>query len=89
MRQLLHRHFVQLQIVAADAETFKPLEIKFDPLVYQVKMLRVGPHEVLHLHLLKLARAQNEISRRDLVAERLADLRNSVGQLAAASPSAR
>ena len=32
--------------------------------------------EVLDLHLLELARAEDEVARRDLVAERLADLRD-------------
>src|SRR5688572_20037066 len=36
------------------------------------RLLRVD--EKLHLHLLELTRAENEVSRRDLVAERLADL---------------
>ena len=33
-----------------------------------------GRHEELHLHLLELARAEDEVAGRDLVAERLADL---------------
>src|SRR4029078_3229596 len=34
----------------------------------------VGRYEELHLHLLELARPEDEVARRDLVAERLADL---------------
>src|SRR5687767_12984391 len=45
-------------------------------------MLRVRLDEVFHLHLLKLARAQNEIARRDLVAKRLTDLRDPKRYLA-------
>ena len=36
----------------------------------------VRRHEELHLHLLELARAEDEVARRDLVAEGLADLRD-------------
>ena len=39
--------------------------------------VRAGLDEELHLHLLELTRAENEIPRRDLVAERLADLRDA------------
>ena len=40
-------------------------------------LLRLGRrHEELHLHLLELARAEDEVAGRDLVAERLADLRD-------------
>ena len=39
--------------------------------------------EELHLHLLELARAEEEVARRDLVAERLADLRDAERRLAA------
>ena len=41
-------------------------------------------HEVLQLHLLELTRAEDEVARRDLVAERLADLRDAERQLLAA-----
>ena len=40
-------------------------------------------HEELDLHLLELARAEDEVARRDLVAERLADLRDPERRLAA------
>src|SRR5215210_1248190 len=40
-------------------------------------MVRIRPDEVLHFHLLKLARAQNKIARRDLVAKRFSDLRDA------------
>ena len=36
-----------------------------------------GFDEELHLHLLELARAEDEVPGRDLVAERLADLRDA------------
>jgi hypothetical protein len=40
--------------------------------------------EVFHLHLLELARAEDEVARGDLVAERLADLGDAERQLHAA-----
>src|SRR5439155_420971 len=43
----------------------------------------VGRHEVLQLHLLELARAEHEVAWRDLVAERLADLRDPERRLLA------
>ena len=42
----------------------------------------VGRDEVLHLHLLELERAEDEVARRDLVAERLADLGDAERRLA-------
>src|SRR6476661_6455027 len=45
-------------------------------------MFRVRLYEILHLHLLKLARTQDEVARGDLVAKRLADLRNTKRNLA-------
>src|SRR5207244_12703483 len=47
-------------------------------------LLRVrGWHEVLELHLLELARAEDEVARGDLVAKRLADLRDPEGRFLA------
>src|ERR1700759_5399477 len=40
-----------------------------------------GRHEELHLHLLELAHAEEEVARRDLVAEALADLRDAERRL--------
>jgi hypothetical protein len=37
-------------------------------------LVGAGLDEELHLHLLELAGAEDEVARRDLVAERLADL---------------
>ena len=42
----------------------------------------VRRHEELHLHLLELAQAEEEVPGRDLVAERLADLRDAERRLA-------
>ena len=50
-----------------------------------VPLLRlVGRDEELHLHLLELERAEDEVARRDLVAERLADLGDAERRLACA-----
>ena len=43
----------------------------------------VGRDEVLHLHLLELAGAEDEVLRGDLVAEGLADLGDAEGRLLA------
>src|SRR3954447_18809341 len=49
-----------------------------------VPLLRLaGGHEELHLHLLELERAEDEVARGDLVAERLADLRDAEGRFPA------
>ena len=53
-----------------------PLEPGVDPVPVPLVGLR-RRHEVLHLHLLELAHAEEEVPGRDLVAERLADLRDS------------
>src|SRR5260370_32129833 len=44
-------------------------------------MLGIRTNKVFHFHLLKLARGQDEISGRNLVAKRLANLRNPKGNL--------
>ena len=49
---------------------------------YQLRAV-FGRHEELHLHLLELARAEDEVAGRDLVAERLADLRDAERRLLA------
>ena len=46
-------------------------------------------HEELHLHLLELARAEDEVARRDLVAKRLADLGDAERRLLARELRAR
>ena len=47
-----------------------------DPVFEPLRSL-VGRHEEFHLHLLELTRAEDEVPRGDLVAERLADLRDT------------
>ena len=46
-------------------------------------LVGAGLDEELHLHLLELAGAEDEVARRDLVAERLADLPDAERRLAA------
>ena len=49
------------------------------------QLIRLGGwHEELHLHLLELARAEDEVAGSDLVAERLADLGDAERRLLAA-----
>src|SRR6185369_2251116 len=82
MRQLLARNFIQKEILAIDTEGAKPLEVLFDPIVHELRVLGSWRNEILHLHLLELASSQNEVSRRDFVAERLTDLCDTKRQFA-------
>src|SRR5437660_2165226 len=66
----------------ADAVARVPAISLLDPVVEPVVRL-AGRDEVLHLHLLELARAKEEVAGRDLVAERLADLCDPERRLAA------
>ena len=50
-----------------------PVDPLLEPVLEPPRRL-VGRHEELHLHLLELARAEDEVAGRDLVAEALADL---------------
>ena len=77
------------RLVVAQSEVFVLYAEALEP-VYAVVLpvrepLKVGARlaEELALHLLKLAGAEGEVSRRYLVAERLADLADAEGQLAA------
>src|SRR6202020_501051 len=65
------------------AEAGPPGEPVVDPVL---EPLLVGARldEELHLHLLELAGAEDEVARRDLVAERLADLADAERDLLAA-----
>ena len=61
------------EVTFAHAEADVPREPFVDPVAEP--LVRLGRrHEVLHLHLLELERAEDEVARRDLVPERLADL---------------
>src|SRR5262249_2461690 len=68
------------QPFACDAE----IEVPAHPLcapVIEPPIVLARPHEVLELHLLELARTEEEVPRSDLVAERAADLGDTEGQL--------
>ncbi len=59
-----------------------PAEPLVEPVLEPLRRLR-GRHEELHLHLLELADAEEEVAGRDLVPERLADLCDAERRLAA------
>src|SRR6266508_1847473 len=66
----------------AEAIARVPAVALVDPVAEPLPGL-VRRDEVLHLHLLELARAEEEVARRDLVAEGLADLRDAERRLPA------
>ena len=73
MRKLLFRVLEQAQVVWVDAEVGVPSHALFDPVIVP---LLVGSwlYEEFHLHLLELASSEDEVTRGDFVAKRLADL---------------
>src|SRR4051812_17361075 len=73
VRQLLVRMLVVAQVVGRDAEVDVPVPALLEPVVVPL-LVTAGLDEVLHLHLLELARAEDEVAGGDLVAERLAGL---------------
>jgi len=74
--QLVPRVLVQPQVVGLDAVAAEPREAILDPAVVPVLVGRpplhrlVGVDEVLDLHLLELARPEDEVARGDLVGKR-------------------
>ena len=72
----------QTQIFFLDAKAQQPVLAVVLP-VGEPLQVGVGLAEELALHLLKLAGTEGEVARGDLVAERLADLADAEGQLAA------
>ncbi len=70
------------QMVGAQAEVGVPALAQLDPLAVPALGL-VGRDEELHLHLLELAGAEDEVAGGDLVAEGLADLGDPKGRLLA------
>ena len=82
MRQLLRLVVAQAQVLVLDAQTFEPLVAVGAP-VAEPLQIRARHAEELQLHLLELADAEDEVARRDLVAEALADLADAERQLAA------
>ena len=79
VRQFLGRHFVEAQVVLVDPLLAPPCQALGHPALVPCLVAAWG-HEELQLHLLELAHPEDEVARRDLVAERLADLRDAERQ---------
>src|SRR4030095_2429961 len=75
VRELLRIVWSQPEPRFGDAELDEPTEALLAPVLVPARRV-LGWDEVLHLHLLELASAEDEVPGRDLVAERLADLRD-------------
>src|SRR3954447_21179881 len=75
VRELLGVVLAQAQALARDAQARVPVQPLLAPVVVPLLGL-VRRDEELHLHLLELERAEDEVAGRDLVAERLAHLRD-------------
>ena len=73
VRALLRRVLEQAQVLLLHAQAGVPALPRGDPVVVPF-LVGAGLDEELHLHLLELAGAEDEVARGDLVAERLADL---------------
>ncbi len=73
VRQLVGIVRPQAQVVGADAQVHVPVHPLLEPVLEPPDRL-VGRDEVLHLHLLELAGAEDEVAGGDLVAKALADL---------------
>ena len=82
VRQLLRRVLEVPQVVAAHPEVDVPAGALVDPVLVPL-LVGAGHDEELHLHLLELTGAEDEVARRDLVAERLADLADAERRLLA------
>src|SRR5205085_2780295 len=70
------------QMVRPDPEVRVPIHALGPPMLKPPSRLTRG-NEVLHLHLFEFPCPEDEVARRDLVAEALADLRNAEGRLLA------
>ena len=81
VRALLLRVLVQPEVVRVNAEAGPPVQALLNPVLVPV-LVGARLDEELHLHLLELAGAEDEVARRDLVAKRLADLADAEGNLA-------
>ena len=80
--QLLRVMVAQAKVLLLHAEGEQPLLAEAAP-VGEPLEVRTRLTEELQLHLLEFTHAENEVARRDLVAERLADLADAERQLAA------
>ena len=68
------------EFVGIDAQGGPPVEAGLDPEIVPLPAV-VGVAEEFHFHLLKFARAEDEVARGDFVAEGLADLGDAEGDL--------
>ena len=82
VRELVGLVLAEDQVVGSDAEVGVPAHPLLHPVLVPPLGV-VGRAEELHLHLLELAGAEDEVARRDLVAEGLADLRDPERRLLA------
>src|SRR3712207_3456461 len=80
VRQLLLRVLEVPQVVRRDPEVGVPAGALVDPVLVPL-LVAARLDEELHLHLLELAGAEDEVARRDLVAEGLADLADAERRL--------
>src|SRR4029078_8994806 len=81
VRQLLGIVRANAQMALPDAVAQVPSDALLDPV--RETLLRLGGgHEGLHFHLSDLERPEDEVAGRDLVSERLADLRDAERRLA-------
>ena len=85
----IEREFRLRMIVLAEdgfgqADREQPVLAPLDPFAVALRPVGVLADEVFHLHLLEFAGAEDEVARRDLVAERFADLGDAERQLHAA-----
>ena len=76
VRELLGGVLVAAQVFGVDAQARVPVPALVDPGLVPV-LVGAGLDEELHLHLLELPCAEDEVARRDLVSKRLALLRYS------------
>src|SRR6185437_10136413 len=74
--QLVFRMLEEAQIIRVDAEVDPPVPALLQPVVVPFR-ISAWRDEKLHLHLLELSGPEDEVAGRDLVAETLADLRDS------------
>src|SRR6266511_4369280 len=82
VRQLLSRVLEVAQVRRGDAQVGVPVPALGQPVLVPL-LVGAGLDEVLHLHLLELARTEDEVARRDLVAEALAHLGDAERRLLA------
>ncbi len=82
VRELLLRVLEEAQVLGREPEVEVPVQPRLEPVLVPL-LVGAGLDEELHLHLLELARAEDEVAGRDLVAEGLADLADAERRLLA------